>query len=163
MYWWPTPERTGPPPPVGGCHHQKNLGLTISKTKGGDKQIFFLGFLLLPNLNRRKHLWKETSGRWQSVAVGGSRWHSPCRAACSARESRRGMTMSWKHRLVSSVSLAFSAILWRLRHVSTTTSSEKPTPPAATRHNSITTQLNVSVWVSVSVTSMTQIVWYYIF
>lgn len=79
--------------------------------------------------------WQNLTGR-----------HSPCSAACSARDSRRGMMMSWKHRLVSSESLACSAIFWRLRHVSTTTSSEKPTLPGATHHNSSVHPSLVCVW-----------------
>lgn len=66
---------------------------------------------------------------------GGGR--SPWSAACSARDSRRGTTTSWKHRPDSSVSGTCSAIVWRLRHADTTSSTEKETSPGARRNNTM--------------------------
>lgn len=49
---------------------------------------------------------------------------SPCKAAWRAKHSRRGMMTSWKHRPVSSVSWACSAIFWRQWQARTTSSTE---------------------------------------
>lgn len=77
-----------------------------------EKRLIF--FLLCVLLKRQKE--DEHSFLYRSC--------SPCRAACRAKHSRRGMMTSWKHRPVSSVSWARSAIFWTQWQASTTSSTE---------------------------------------